>query len=257
MKKMILAAAAMLLAGSASAAVVLTETFESYADQTAFEAAYSVVAGTGGTTTGVTFSVDAGNQHAGSDKAVLLVGTSSWTANRALPTGGSFTTPYVPTDVDPINLEYWTKSATVPTRLGVSLRAADNVAHIFNLGTWNSTTANNDGTANKYVARFIGIAGAPSASGSNGYYTLLNGPDRVAGAWTKLGVSIGQTFAKFYVNDTEIVADQVTFTGTAIAPGISNLRIGLGVTAANDTLIDDVVVSTGAITTDVQDWDLY
>lgn len=244
MKKLLMMAALLAMAPLAQAqvTVIIDEDFESYANTAAMEAVWTA------SQPGVIVLSDvAGTGAEGSDKFITLPGASAASLTRTF-------TAHTVTDADPVNISVYLRAANWGnTRTGASVRSANLSALLLNLGTFNSTSANNDGTANKYAARALGWGGFPSATGSNGYYHFLAGPDRTPNVWVNLSAIAGATEIAFTIDGYDEVIDNLT----APADDAAATRIGLGVSNNQDVNVDSLVISHGLAVSSVSEWELF
>lgn len=223
-----------------SAAELLSDNFESYADTAALEAAW--VPSEAGY---LALTTNAGQGATSSDKYVVMpadfnpISTGSDPYSWRAFSGGA---THSPTNADPIVFSVYCRSASWGgSRARVGVRSSATSGNILDLGT-------NNGTGDdKFLCRVVGWGTAP------GYVIFLSGPNRSANTWYKLEVSAGDTAFSFKVDNTAITE---TATATA-APttALGGVRFGAGVSANATVDWDNILVSTNASA--VSDWDLY
>lgn len=253
MKKTLMIAAAFVLAASVAPAaetVIFSDNFESYADTTAVEAAY-----TASVPGAIVLTTAAGTGAQGSDKFVTVPAAPSV----AVLTKSAAFTAYTTTDTDPISITAYLRTANwANSRNGVSVRDSTLAGSILNVGSWNAATANVAVPGDKYTIRALGWG--LGATGSS-YWNLQNGATRTASAWVKLKAIGALTTVKAEINDVNTPADDITGSTTppiaAVPAAFSVVRIGLGVTTPNAYDVDSITVATGLATSDTADWDLY
>lgn len=221
---------------NATAAVVFEDTFESYADTAAFLAAYPITAGTDPQPA---LTESTGDGAMGSNKFVTMPAAPS-TIRRAR----ALDNPISMNDVISVTFSTYIRGANWGnTRSSLGLRdAGAGAAFYAQIGT-------NNGTAdNKWATRLLGIPGL------NGYYVLLNGPDRATNEWTKLSFTLSHSSMRFFINDVESTDDALVVTGPATT-AIGTVNLGYGITTTQPFDVDNIVVETTDAS--VNDWNMY
>ena len=227
-----------LLAGSAQAATLLTDNFDSYANQAAFQAAWPATVGTGGTLStlqaasapnSVNFPLTAQRN----DRTFAESGNPA--AGNAITFGFDF---------------YDSSAAASPYRECTSLidGAGSASGMLVSLGLNNNQTVANSG-GNYYMARILGYTvpttadpnGGPAESvGGAGAFFKLNdyGVGLRSTGWHNLSVTITDTAFNFYVDGllAETVANAFTLRSYDL------VRLGSGISSANEAYFDDVLV---------------
>ena len=199
---------AVLPMAAAAQTVLLSEDFESYADQAALEAAWTFSeAGY------LTFNNSPGDGAEGSNKFVTMPSDFDPPSTGVDPYAYRNFTLHNPTDQDPITLTVYVRSANWGnSRAGISLRTNASSANIFMLGT------NNGQTIDRFVARINGWGGSP------GFIYFESGPSRKPNTWFKLSGTIGDATATFKVDDADM--DETASLTGGPAGGIGTVRIG-------------------------------
>lgn len=219
--------------------VLLSEDFESYADQAALEAAW--IPSEAGY---LTFNNNAGQGAEGSNKYVTMPNDFAPPSTGADPYSYRNFTSHNPTDEDPITLTVYVRSANWGnSRAGISLRTNPASTNIFMLGT------NNGVLTDRFAARIVGWGSAP------GFIYFESGPSRKADTWFKLSGTIGDATATFKVDDKDM--NETASLTSAPTGGLGTVRIGNGTSANAVVDIDNITVTKGLPSSSVSDWDLY
>lgn len=219
------------IACTASAAEVLTESFEGFADQAALNASWSI----GGTN--IQLKTDGG--HTGNNYIRHPIATFRQ---------GRGITSVTPTDAAPLVIECWIRPVTGTTSAadGRGVAGLGNgtttISPIVEMGNYNALSPDDNG----FEARIVGGTPTPASWAAIGGTRTLNG-------WSKLKAVIKSKDVNFYVDD---VLATTTFSRTASNFGAIN-QVYLGVNAATsvETDFDDFHIYTD--TADVNDWNLY
>lgn len=226
------------LNANSSAAFILQDNFDSYADQAAFNAAWPATVGTGGALSDARF-VSAPNS--------INFPTTAQRNDR------SFTESGVPDVINTIRFSidfFDSNAAAAPFRQVASLidGAPTASGQLISLGLHNNQSSVNSG-GNFYMARILGYTvpttadpdGGPAESvGGAGVFFKLNdtGVGLRSTGWHNLAVEITNADFKFYVDG--LLAETVTNTFTLRS--YDTVRIGSGFSATNDANFDNVSV---------------
>jgi len=214
----------MSLAGRSQATVLLFDNFDGYADQAAFQAAWSPIGTTASGTLTDALSVSAPNS--------INFATTAQRNERAFAESG---------DPSPANIVrfsfdfYDSDAAASPYRQYANLQDgpfASASGQLISLGLNNNLGSAAEG-GNYYMARLLGF-------NSNNYFKLNDpgAPLRQTG-WNNLRVDISDTAFEFYVND--ILSRSVPNTFTLRSYDL--VRIGSGLSSTTAVNIDNVMVS--------------
>lgn len=232
----------------ASAAVLLQDNFDSYADQAAFEAVWP--AGGGTVTSGTLTSAQ-------SVSAPNSIGYSATPATQR--NDRSFAESGTPSALNIIRFSidfFDSNSAAGPQRQYASMldgAAPSGAGQLIALGMNNNQTAANSG-GNFYMARILGYVvpttadpnGGPSESvGGSGAFFKLNdyGVGLRSTGWHNLAVEISDTEFNFFVDG--VLAETVANTFTLRS--YDSVRMGSGLTAGISANFDNVVVETNPV----------
>jgi hypothetical protein len=243
---------------SAEAAPILSDTFDTYADQAAFQAAWTPI----GTVAPQSATLSSA-QSVSSPNSVHIAGESA--TNNKQRNQRSFTDTSLLTS--PTGKLIWSfdfydsNGAASPYRQYSNLQdttAPSGTNQLISMGLNNNQTVANSG-GNYYMARILGFAastvadpdGGPAESvASAGAYFKLNdfGVGLRSTGWHNLKVVIGSddnlsTDYEFYVDG--LLAERVSNVGTAASiRGYDNIRIGSGLTnAGNEAYYDNMLVT--------------
>jgi hypothetical protein len=221
----------------AQAATLLDDNFDSYANQAAFQAAWPVTVAPGGTLSTA--------QAASAPNSVYLPLTAQRN-DRSFAESGN------PSALNAITFGfdfYDSNAAASPYRQISSLidGAGSASGQLVSLGMNNNQSSTASG-GNYYMARILGYTvptvdpdGGPNESytGSGIFFKLNDyGVGLRSTGWHNLSVTITDTAFKFYVDGllAETVANAVTLRSYDI------VRLGSGITSANQAYIDNVLV---------------
>jgi hypothetical protein len=216
----------------ASGAILLSDNFDSYADQAAFNVAWPAI-GTSGTLS-TTQSVTAPNS---------IHNSTAAHRNQA-----TFTESGTPSATNPItfSFDFYDSNATAsPYRHHTNLQDGTGPTlggQLIAMGL-NNNMFNADDGGNYYMARVLGYDGSAGAVGGDGpgtFFKLNQGaaPLRSTG-WHNLQAVITDTDIKFYV-DGILSATEVT--SIAASRSFDVVRLGSGLTATQETFYDNVFV---------------
>jgi hypothetical protein len=244
----ICAAALMLPLASIADTIVITDDFESYADNAALEAVWTA-SGVGAVPLQTTVAGGAN----GSDKFVRLPAAGTVFLRRAL--GGNFN----PTTGTTLNVTVYMKAANWGgTRAAAGVRDVAGGVPIMHIGSHNGTASNTtppDQPINdRFAYRLVSFTGFPSSSSN--WVSIIAGPTRAANTWHRLQLACAGGSVVPYVNNVAYTANTTTFTGIPSAP-FTGAQIGYGSPANLDVDVDHITISTGAFNSDVSDWNLY
>jgi hypothetical protein len=250
MKKLLALAAVALAtvsANHASATVVLSDNFDSYANNAAFLSAWPATIGVGGVLS---------TAQAATAPNSINFGTAALRNDRSYTeTGNPSATNFIRFSVN----FYDSNGAAFPYRQISSLidGAAGSSGQLVSLGLNNTLSPQNDG-GNYYMARILGYtptyqpstdASANPATSSGASFKLndAGAPLRSTG-WHNLKVEIGPNLTlstsldyKFFVDN--IPSETVT-VASATFRSFDIVRLGSGVTSAQIAYFDDVLVET-------------
>ena len=222
------AALSALLLCNAPGTTLLSDNFDSYADQAAFVTAWPAQVGTGGTLS----------------TAQAVSGPNSinfpTTAQR---NGRSFAESLSPSSGNVIvfSIDFFdSNAAAAPYRQSVSLVDGAGTAsgQLIALGLNNNLSSSAQG-GNFFMARIVGYTPPGQASGD--FFKLNDDPLllRTTG-WHNLRVEISDVEFRFFVDGSlaEVVPNTVTVRS------YDSVRLGSGVTSTNEIFIDNVMVQT-------------
>lgn len=228
---------------NASATILLQDNFDSYADQAAFLLAWPAAVGTGGTLSSAR-SVSAPNS--------VNFPTTAQRNDRSFAESGN---PDV-LNLIRFSIDFFdSNAAAAPYRQVVQLidGAGSASGQLVSLGMNNNQSITNSG-GNFYMARILGYTvpttadpdGGPAESvGGAGAFFKLNdtGVGLRTTGWHNLAVEITNVDFKFYVDGllAETVANSFTLSS------YDKVRLGSGITAANDANFDNVSVETNPV----------
>jgi hypothetical protein len=216
----------MSLAGRSQATVLLFDNFDGYADQAAFQAAWSPI-GTSGTLTDA-LSVSAPNS--------INFATTAQRNQRSFTESGNPS----PSNIIRFSFDFYDSNAAAqPYRQYVNLQdGASPVGsgQLISMGL-NNNLLSTAGGGNYYMARILGVDGGEGASN---YFKLndASAPLRSTG-WANLRVDISDTNFQFFVNDilSKTIPNAVTLRSYDV------VRIGSGLSSTTAANIDNVMVS--------------
>lgn len=227
------AACALLLlsAGAASAASLLDDNFDSYADQAAFVAAWPIVTGTGGTLSG--------SQSVSSPNSINFPTTAQRNGRTIAETGN----PDSLLNLITFSFDFYdSNNAAAPYRQYANLQdgAVTGSGQLVSMGLNNNLTSAADG-GNYYMARILGIDGG---TGASAYFKLndAGAPLRATG-WHNLRVDISNIDFRFYVDGilSQTIANSVNLRS------YDHVRLGSGVSSLNEAFFDNFSVSVIAV----------
>lgn len=213
------------------AQVLLSDNFDGYADQAAFQTAWPVITGTGGTLS--------------TTQAV----SGAFSVNYPLTAqrnGRSFTESGNPSASASITFSfnfYDSDVAASPYRMyGTILDGAASASgQLISLGLNNNLTSAAQG-GNFYMARILGYTPPGQAAGD--FFKLNDNPLllRTTG-WHNLSVTITDTAFNFYVDGSlaETVANTLTLRS------YDSVRLGSGVSSTREAFFDNVSVTVNAV----------
>ncbi|MEO6436381.1 MAG: PEP-CTERM sorting domain-containing protein [Tepidisphaeraceae bacterium] len=219
-----------LLAGTAPAAILIQDNFDSYATQAAFVAAWPVVS----------TSVPSGTLSTVQASSVPQSINQATTAQR---NQRAFTESGTPSAGAPIEFSfdfYDADDSLSPFRQQSNLQdsPASASGQLISMGLNNNQASAGDG-GNFYMARILGYDGG---TGLSAYFKLNQGsaPLRSTG-WHNLKAVLTNTDIKFYVDNilsaTEVTAVQATRSYDLV-------RIGSGLSSTAEAFVDNVLVQT-------------
>ncbi len=244
---LIAGASVLLVAGWANATVLLTDDFESYADQAAFTNVWKRTVGVGGTLSTT--------QSSSPTKSVNF-GVSPLT----LRNDRSFTETGNPSALNAITFSldfYDSNSGASPYREIASLidGAGSSSGQLISLGM-NNNQLSGDSGGNYYMARILGYTattvdpnGGPneSSGGTTVASSFFKLNDYTVGlrstGWHNLKVTITDTTFSFFVDGilAETVANAITLRSYDL------VRLGSGLTSVNEAYIDNVLVEVNPV----------
>jgi hypothetical protein len=222
-----------LLATSAKAAILLFDNFDSYADQTSFQAAWPAVASPGASGTLSTVQ-------ASSSPNSVNYQTLAQRNERAFAESGP------PTALNPVTFSFDffdTNGGTQPYRqyAGIQDGAGTASGQQINMGLFNTMSLTQDG-GNYYMARILGYDGAPGVTGGGvGQFFKLNGPGaptRSTG-WHSLKAVITDTQVTFFVDG---ILSATENTSVAASRSYELVRLGSGVSSTAQAFFDNASV---------------
>jgi hypothetical protein len=228
----------------AEATVLFSDNFDSYANQAAFQAAWTTPVGTGGQLTSTNF-VSPGNSIRFDTAALRNDHTFTESGNPSALNAVSFSFNF-----------YDSNAGASPYRQVSSLidGAGSASGQLVSLGL-NNNQSSSDGGGNYYMARILGytVTTSPDPDGGSadsgtlgaGAFFKLNdyGVGLRSTGWHNLGVTITDTTFSFFVDG--VLAESVANTVTLRS--YDSVRIGSGITAANFFGVDDVLVQVNPI----------
>jgi hypothetical protein len=228
-------ATAALSSSQGTAAILVSDNFDGYANTAAFTAAWPVV----GALPSGTISTEQSSSAPNSVKIEAPTGTNLQQRN-----GRSFTESGVPKASNKVIFSFdffdW-NSARAPFRQHANLQdgaSPGSFGQLVSMGLNNNLTAGADG-GNYYMAR---VLGADGGTGVSSYFKLNDpgAPLRSTG-WHNLKVVITNTTFSFFVDG--IPAQTIANSGTLRSYDV--VRIGSGVSAAGDNAYyDNVLIET-------------
>ncbi|MEO6035477.1 MAG: hypothetical protein ABIQ35_09500, partial [Verrucomicrobiota bacterium] len=206
---MILSAVASILGGigfglNSSAAILVQDNFDGYADQAAFQAAWPLVTASSGILV--------------TTNAVSLPNSISYDITGTQRNGRSFTESGNPSQLNAITFSfdfYDSDAALNPYRQFANLQdgtAPGSYGQLVSMGLNNNQISTANG-GNFYMARILGYTPTDTGGASGSYFKLNTNPLllRTTG-WHNLGVVITDVDFKFYVDGS--LAETVLQTGT-------------------------------------------
>jgi len=209
--------------GSAGATVFLNENFDGYADQTAFQAAWTA------NTTTATLSTEQAFSPTQSVKGLT-------TTTRNLRTFGEMGTLTGSPDLVIFRIRYYDSAGSASAyRQYAELddgTAPSASMQLIALGLSNNLVSNN------YMARVLGYT--PSGGTSGSFFKLddVGAPTRSTG-WHKLEARISDTDVKFYVDD---VLSKTADTSALTDRSYDTAKVGSNLTSTQVAYFDDVYV---------------
>ena len=238
MKASVIGITLVCLVSRAGAAILLSDDFDGYADQAAFNSAWPAVAspGVSGTLT---------TAQAVSLPNSVNFQTSAQRNERAFAESGT------PTAANPVTFSfdfYDTNGGAQPYRQysGIQDGLGTASGQQINMGLFNTMTSTQDG-GNYYMARILGYDGAPGVTGGgSGNFFKLNGPGaplRSTG-WHNLKAVITDTQVTFFVDGILSAAENTT---VAASRSFELVRLGSGVASAAQAYVDNVSVDNNPV----------
>lgn len=241
-----LAIAAVVLSAAplAQGAILLSDNFDGYADQTAFQTAWPVV----GTQPSATLSSAQSVSPPNSVNVAVSVDTPTSQRNQRL-----FAESGVPTAANPVTFSFDffdSNAAASPYRAHANIQdgtGASAAGQLVSMGLNNNMLSTEDG-GNYYMARILGYDGAigvPGGDGVGAFFKLNQGaaPLRSTG-WHNLKAVISPTDITFYV-DGILSATEVTTVSNNDSFDV--VRLGSGVSSPQTSYYDNVVVHTDPV----------
>jgi hypothetical protein len=248
-------ATASLFNGRLSAAPVVFEDFESYADQAAVNAVWVPIVAPGVTWTTAQASSPTHSVQSPANAAAATARSRRAFTETGTPTAGDMVITWA--------FDYWdvgTTTAATPYRQYANLQdttAPSGTNQLISMGMNNNHTATDSG-GNYLMARILGynppavdVDGGPNEAGTlgSGAYFKLNdfgtaGLRTAAAGWRNLRVAISTNDGasvdyEFYVDG--ILAERVSNVGTAASiRSYDNITLGSGVSAPQGAFFDDV-----------------
>jgi hypothetical protein len=234
MRKFLLLSCVVALASTAFATVIFQDNFESYTDQTSFEAAWPRI----GTTNPTVWTTEQANSATHSIKALTAANS----------TGGNYHNlgaQYTPTDEQPVTAEWWMYYVEGGTRHYNEIRSY--TGGTYGSGTLNQLIAmgwNNNTDANGEVLQGTKFQARVTAGGyfTAGTWFNLNEPNcptRSAG-WHKFTAVMTTHSLNVYVDN--VLGRSLTGTGTN--PAYDDVVLGSRITSAGiASYTDDFLVS--------------
>jgi hypothetical protein len=238
------------VAPSAKAAILLSDDFDGYADQAAFDAAWPAVSPQPSGVLSTTQFVSPTN---------AIFNRSTLTTEGALAPRNqrSFAESGTPSASNVISYSYDfydSNAAASPYRQYTTLQdstAPSAAGQLISIGLNNNHTVGSDG-GNFYMARILGytptfaspVSGSNPATASGAYFKLNDNPALVRSTgWHNLKVLISDADLKFYVDNqlAETVANTFTLRSYDV------FRLGSGVTSAAEAYYDNVRVENGPV----------
>jgi hypothetical protein len=218
-----------LVSASSSAQILLNDNFDSYADQAAFQSAWSVV---GATPSGTLSSLQAA-----SPLNSIHYSTNAQRNERSFAESGVATA----STIIRFSFDFYdSDAAATPYRQYANLQdgAASSSGQLISMGLNNNqTTAANGG--NFYMARILGYTPTDTGATAGSYFKLNADPTllRTTG-WHNLAVEISDVDFKFYVDGSlaKTVANALTLRSYDV------VRLGSGLTATREANFDNVRV---------------
>lgn len=220
-------ATASLAASRSSAALLISDNFDGYANQAAFEAVWAPITASGTLTSAL--SVSAPNSVG---YATTAQRNAQTVAETGVVSGGNIVT---------FSFDFYdSNAATAPYRQYANLQdgaSPTSFGQLVSMGLNNNLTSAADG-GNYYMAR---ILGADGGTGASAYFKLNNpgSPLRSTG-WHNLRVDISNVVFNFYVDG--FLAQTITNSGTARSYEV--VRLGSGLSAAATANFDNARLET-------------
>ena len=222
-------AIASISSGRVDAALIVSDNFDGYANQAAFDAVWAPITA-GGTLTSA-LSVSAPN-------SIGYATTAQRNGRTTAETGNPSATNIIRYSFD----FYDSNAAVAPYRQYSNLQdgAANAAGMLISMGLNNNLTSAADG-GNYYMARILGIDGG---TGSGAYFKLNNAgsPLRSTG-WHNLRVDISNVVFNFYVDG--VLAQ--TIPNSVTLRSYETLRLGSGLSSVNTANFDNMLVETFAV----------
>jgi len=232
----------LLVADWSNATVLLNDNFDGYADQIAFNTAWTIVTGTGGTLTTL---------QASSSPNSVNFGTTAARNDRSFAESGN------PSALNQVTFSidfYDSNAAASPYRQVSSLidGAGSASGQLISLGMNNNQLSSSSG-GNYYMARILGYTvptvdpdGGPDESytGSGIFFKLNDyGVGLRSTGWHNLTVKITDTAFNFFVDG--LLAE--TVSNTLTLRSYDSVRIGSGISSLNEAYIDNVMVEIAPV----------
>jgi hypothetical protein len=211
-----------LVASSASATVFLNDNFDSYANQTAFNAAWTPV------TTAATLSLD----QSVSPSQSVLAGTA---AQRSLRTFGEIGSLSGSSDVVDFSFNFYDSSGSAAAYR--EFAELDDSTTPLGSGQLFAMGLNNNLVSTFYMARILGY---DPGTGSGAFFKLdgAGAPTRTTG-WHKLEARIGDNQVDYYVDN---ILSKTVNISTVTDRSFDTVKVGSGISSANAAYFDDVYV---------------
>jgi hypothetical protein len=224
-----------LVSASSSAQVLLSDNFDSYADQTAFQTTWTVV---GATPSGTLSSVQSV-----SPQNAINYSTVAQRNERTFAESGVVTA----NTIIRFSFDFYDGNATAsPYRQYANLQdgaAPGGSAQLISMGLNNNQTSAANG-GNFYMARILGYTPTDTGATAGSYFKLNDDPAllRTTG-WHNLAVEISTVDFRFYVDGAlaKTVANPYTLRSYDV------IRLGSGLTSTTEVFIDNVNLEVIAV----------